>query len=65
MIETIILTLVKRNGGKSFFTNRPDREQESARLFMKQIEEEIGESVEEVVANQLIRYNSSVNTSCP
>ena len=44
--------LRERNGGNSFFTNRLDRAQKSARLFMKKIEEEIGESVEGVVANQ-------------
>lgn len=32
---------------------------------MRQIEEEIGESVEGVVANQLNRFNLSVNTGCP
>ena len=45
-------SLRERNGGNSFFMNRLDRAQESAILFMKQIEEEIGESVEGVVANQ-------------
>jgi hypothetical protein len=45
-------SLRERNGGNSFFSNRLYRAQESARRFMKQIEEEIGESVEGVVANQ-------------
>lgn len=45
-------SLRERNGGNSFFASRLDRAQESARRFMKQIEEEIGKSVEGVVANQ-------------
>ena len=52
----------KRNGGNSFFTNRPDRAQKSARRFMKQIEEEIGEAVEGVVANQLNRFTKEYET---
>ena len=45
-------SLRERNDGNSFFLNGLDRAQESARLFMTQIEEEIGESVESIVARQ-------------
>jgi len=45
-------SLRERNHGNSFFLNALDRAQESARLFMTQIEEEIGESVESIVARQ-------------
>ena len=45
-------SLRERNDGSSFFLNRLDRAQESARLFMAQIEEEIDESVERIVAWQ-------------
>jgi len=45
-------SLRARNDGNSFFLNGLDRAQESARLFMAQIEEEIGESVESIVARQ-------------
>ncbi len=45
-------SLRERNDENSFFLNRLDRAQESAKLFMKQIEEEIGESVERIVADQ-------------
>jgi len=43
-------SLRERNDGNSFFLNGLDRAQESAILFMTQIEEEIGESVEMIVA---------------
>ena len=45
-------SLRKRNRGNSFFMNRLDRAQASASLFMAQIEEEIGESVEGILARQ-------------
>ena len=45
-------SLRERNGGNLFFMNRLDRAQESARLFIMQIEEEIGESVERIVKDQ-------------
>ena len=45
-------SLRKRNHGNSFFLNGLNRAQESAILFMKHIEEEIGESVEMIVACQ-------------
>ena len=45
-------SLRERNDGNSFFLKGLDRAQESARLFMTQIEEEIGESLESIVARQ-------------
>jgi uncharacterized protein len=45
-------SLRERNSGNSFFLNRLDRAKASAKLFMTQIEEEIGESVERIVACQ-------------
>jgi len=45
-------SLRERNNGNSFFLTGLDRAQESARQFMKEIEEEIGESVERIVACQ-------------
>jgi uncharacterized protein len=45
-------SLRERNGGNSYFMNRLDRAQESARLFIMQIEEEIGESVERIIKDQ-------------
>jgi len=45
-------SLRKRNGGNSFFLNRLGRAYETARLFMTQIEEEIDESIERIVASQ-------------
>ena len=45
-------SLRERNGGNSPFLNGLDRAQKSARLFMTQIEEIIGESVESIVACQ-------------
>jgi hypothetical protein len=45
-------SLRERNNGNSFFLTRLDRAQVYARLFMKEIEEEIGESVERIVARQ-------------
>jgi len=45
-------SLRERNGGNLFFLNRLDREQETARLFMMRIEEEIGESVERIIVSQ-------------
>ena len=45
-------SLRKRNSGNSFFLSRLDRAQKSARIFMTQVEEEIGESVERIVAHQ-------------
>jgi len=45
-------SLRERNEGNSFFLNGLDRAKKSARLFMTQIEEEIGESVERIVACQ-------------
>jgi uncharacterized protein len=45
-------SLRERNSGNSFFLNRLDRAQASARIFMTQIEAEIGESVERMVAHQ-------------
>lgn len=43
-------SLRKRNNSNSFFLNRLDRAHETAKLFMTQIEEEIGDSVERIVA---------------
>lgn len=45
-------SLRKRNNGNTFFLTGLDRAQESARQFMKEIEEEISESVERIVACQ-------------
>jgi len=45
-------SLHKRNGDNAFFLSRLDRAQASARLFMTQIEAEIGVSVEKIVAYQ-------------
>ena len=45
-------SLRERNDGNALFLNGLDRAQESARLFMTQIEEIIGESVERIVACQ-------------
>ena len=45
-------SLRERNHGNSFFLNGLNRAQECAILFMTQIEEEIGESVEMIVAGQ-------------
>ena len=45
-------SLRKRNCGNTFFLDRLDRAQETARTFMFQIENEIGESVEKIVAHQ-------------
>jgi uncharacterized protein len=49
-LERRFSSLRKRNGENSFFLNRLDRAHESARLFMLQIENEIGESVEKIVS---------------
>lgn len=43
-------SLRRRNGNNLFFLNRLERAQETAMLFMAQIEEEIGDSVERIVA---------------
>ncbi len=45
-------SLRERNNGNALFLNGLDRAQESARLFMTQVEEIIGESVERIVACQ-------------
>ncbi len=45
-------SLSKRNEGNPFFLSRLKRAHESARLFMMQIEQDIGESVEGIVASQ-------------
>ncbi|MBW1648508.1 MAG: HDIG domain-containing protein [Deltaproteobacteria bacterium] len=45
-------SLRERNCGNTFFVDRLDRAQEIARTFMLQIEDEIGESVERIVAYQ-------------
>jgi hypothetical protein len=44
-------SLRRRNGGNAFFLDRLERTYETARLFMTQIEEEIHESVERIVAS--------------
>lgn len=45
-------SLRERNRGNTFFLCRLDQAQETARIFMSQIEDEIGESVERIVAYQ-------------
>ena len=52
-LDSRFLSLRKRNDGNLFFLNRLDRAHETARLFMLQIEEEIGESVEKIIATQM------------
>ena len=47
-------SLRERNAGNPFFLNRLKRANESASRFMTQIEQEIGESVERLVASQEI-----------
>lgn len=48
-------SLRKRNGENTFFLNRLEYAYEIARVFMTQIEEKIGESVERIVASFEIR----------
>jgi uncharacterized protein (TIGR00295 family) len=45
-------SLRKRNSGNTFFLDRLDWAQKRARIFMFQIENEIGESVEKIIAYQ-------------
>ncbi|HDM76605.1 MAG TPA: hypothetical protein ENG51_09055 [Deltaproteobacteria bacterium] len=51
-LDSRFSSLRKRNSGNTFFLDRLDRAQERARIFMSQIENEIGESVEKIVAYQ-------------
>ena len=51
-LEERFTSLRERNGGNAFFVDRLDRAQASARNFMTQIEAEIGESVERIVADR-------------
>ena len=51
-------SLRRRNEGNQFFLSRLDRAQKYASLFMMQIEQEFGESVEKIVA-------SCINSSWP
>ncbi len=44
-------SLRERNRGNTFFLEKLDRAQEIARLFKLQIEDEIGESVERIIAS--------------
>jgi uncharacterized protein len=45
-------SLRRRNAGNAFFASRLQRAQASARRFMHQIEQEMGRSVESIVASQ-------------
>jgi uncharacterized protein (TIGR00295 family) len=45
-------SLRERNSRNTFFLDRLDRAQEKSRIFMSQIEDEIGESVERIIAYQ-------------
>ena len=49
-LDSRFSSLRKRNSGSTFFLDRLDRAQEIAQIFMSQIENEIGESVEKIVA---------------
>lgn len=51
-LERRFSSLRRRNAGNRFFLNRLDRAHESARHFMTQIELEIEDSVERIVASQ-------------
>ncbi len=50
-LERRFSSLRKRNAANSFFIDRLERAHKSARLFMAQIEQETGESVERLVAS--------------
>jgi HD superfamily phosphodiesterase len=54
-LERRFASLRARNRGNTFFVTRLDRAQESARRFMTRIEDNIGESVEEIVASNAVR----------
>lgn len=51
-LEKRFASLRERNGGNTFFLDRLERAQASAKRFMTQIEAEIGASVEGIVADQ-------------
>ncbi len=51
-LDSRFLSLRKRNSGNMFFLDRLDRAQQRAQIFMSQIEDETGESVEKIVASR-------------
>ncbi len=51
-LDRRFLSLRKRNAGNSFFLSRLERAHESARIFLVQIEQETGESVERIISSR-------------
>lgn len=51
-LEHRFRSLFKRNAGNAFFLSRLERAHEAARCFMTQIGEEIGDSIERIIASQ-------------